>query len=53
LLKDADLILSESKRLGLSTNALEGVIDIIKLSLEKGFIETDYSSIYNAVNPQD
>lgn len=53
LLKDADLILYESKRLGLSTNALEGVIDIIKLSIKKGFIETDYSSIYNAVNPQD
>ena len=53
LLKDADLILNESKRFGLSTNALEGVIDIIKLSLKKGFGETDYSSIYNAVNPQD
>jgi 3-hydroxyisobutyrate dehydrogenase len=53
LLKDADLIFKESKRLGLSTYSLEGVIHLIKISLEKGFVETDYSSIYNEVNPQD
>ena len=53
LLKDSDLIFKESKRLGLSTHSLEGVIHLIKISLEKGFVETDYSSIYNAVNPQD
>lgn len=53
LLKDAELIFKESRGLGLSTNALEGVINIIKLSIEKGFSETDYSSIYNAVNPQE
>jgi 3-hydroxyisobutyrate dehydrogenase len=51
LLKDMSLIQSESKKLGLSTQVVSGIIDLIKISLEKGFAETDYSAIYNAVNP--
>jgi 3-hydroxyisobutyrate dehydrogenase len=51
LLKDMGLIQKESKKLGLSSQVVDGVIDLIKISLEKGFIETDYSAIYNAVNP--
>lgn len=51
LLKDVGLIQKESKNLGLSTQVVDGVIDLIKITLEKGFAETDYSSIYNAVNP--
>lgn len=52
LLKDMGLIQKESQKLGLSTQVLDGVIDLIRISLEKGFVETDYSAIYNAVNPR-
>lgn len=53
LLKDVNLILSESERLGLATQSVEAIIRIIKTALEKGNVETDYSSIYNAINPTD
>jgi 3-hydroxyisobutyrate dehydrogenase len=53
LLKDMGLIQKESKKLGLATQVVDGVIDLIRISLEKGFVETDYSAIYNAVNPRD
>lgn len=52
LLKDVTLIRDESKKLGLSTHHIDGVIDLIKIALERGFVDTDYSSIYNAIDPQ-
>lgn len=51
LLKDVNLILNESERLGLATPLVEAIIGIIRTALEKGNVETDYSSIYNAINP--
>lgn len=53
LLKDVNLILNESERLGLATPSVEAIIRIIKMALDKGNVETDYSSIYNAINPSD
>lgn len=50
-LKDVNLILSESERLGLATPSIEAIIRITKTALEKGNVETDYSSIYDAINP--
>jgi hypothetical protein len=46
------LIRDESKKLGLSTHQIDGVFDLIKIALKKGFVDTDYSSIYNAIDPQ-
>lgn len=51
LKKDVDLIVEEAEKCGLQPDALRGVQDIIEKALEKGLIETDYSSIFEAVSP--
>jgi len=53
LLKDVDLILEEGRSLGLETAAFEGVRKVVRKALDMGFTETDYSSLYNAVVPED
>lgn len=53
LLKDVDLILEEGRSLGLETAAFEGVRKVVRKALDQGFTETDYSSLYNAVVPED
>ncbi len=53
MMKDIDLILAECGRLGLSVDALAGVGQIVGRALEMGFVEEDYSALYNAVNPPD
>ena len=39
--------------LGLETAAFEGVRKVVRKALDMGFTETDYSSLYNAVVPED
>lgn len=50
LLKDISLILETSEKYNLNTSTLEGVQNIVKHGIEMGFGESDYSSLYNAVN---
>lgn len=52
LKKDVQLALSEGRALGLETAGVEGVLRIIEKALEMGWEDTDYSSLYNAVNPE-
>jgi 3-hydroxyisobutyrate dehydrogenase len=52
LAKDNELILETAKMLKIDTSALEGVQEIIRKAIEKGFADTDYSSLFNAVFPE-
>ncbi len=53
LLKDVNLFLNEAKRSKINTAQLEGVRDIIKSGLEMRMGELDYSSLFNAVYPEN
>jgi 3-hydroxyisobutyrate dehydrogenase len=51
LLKDTNLFLHQAKELGLETDNLEGIKTILEKALEMGLADTDYSAIYQAINP--
>ena len=51
--KDINLVLNEAKSIGLNIDGLDGVRRLVEKAIEKGFIDTDYSSLYNAVNPPE
>lgn len=51
LLKDTDLFLQVAQNTGLDTTALEGVRGIIEKAIAQNLANTDYSAIYQVVNP--
>jgi len=51
MLKDVQLILAEGKSLGLETHLMEAVRTVVQKAVEGGWAESDYASLYNAVNP--
>ncbi|MEZ5672580.1 MAG: NAD(P)-dependent oxidoreductase [Thiotrichaceae bacterium] len=51
LLKDMRLVLAESRRLGLGTEALQGVVHLAEQAVKEGEALSDYSAIFNAVVP--
>jgi 3-hydroxyisobutyrate dehydrogenase len=53
LLKDIDLVRQEADRLGLTPTAIEGIRDVVQMAIEQGLADADYSSVYNAVDPED
>ena len=53
LAKDIDLFLTEAKSAHLETVGLEGVHTLIARTLDQGLIATDYSAIFDVVNPSD
>ena len=50
--KDIGLMLEEGRSLGLETSALKGCHQAAKKALDQGWVDTDYSSVYNAINPE-
>jgi 3-hydroxyisobutyrate dehydrogenase len=53
LLKDVDLVLGECRRLGLNTRSLEGVRPLLQQTIEEGFGDLDYASLFEMVGPRD
>lgn len=53
LLKDVNLFLSEAQGIGLETSSLQGVQQLLNTAIAQGLSETDYSALYNAVNPEE
>jgi len=53
LLKDVRLIEEQARSLGVNTRLIEAVRLIIEEALQKGWVDTDYSSIYNAIDPPE
>lgn len=51
MLKDVDLVLEEAGRYQLGTESLRGIRTIVARALEMGFVEEDYSALYNGVHP--
>lgn len=51
LKKDVDLIIGEAKKCGLQADALKGVQNIIQKAMKRGYSDTDYSSLFEAVAP--
>ena len=52
LAKDIDLFLSEAKDLNLQPDALEGVGRLVKMTLDDGLSDMDYSALFNTINPE-
>jgi 3-hydroxyisobutyrate dehydrogenase len=51
LLKDMRLVLAEARRLGLGTEALQGVTHLAERAVNAGDALADYSAIFNAIVP--
>jgi 3-hydroxyisobutyrate dehydrogenase len=51
LAKDIDLFLSEAKGVNLQPAALEGVGRLVKMTLDAGLNDMDYSALFNTINP--
>jgi 3-hydroxyisobutyrate dehydrogenase len=51
LAKDIDLFLREAKALNLQPAALEGVGRLVKMTLDAGLNDMDYSALFNTINP--
>lgn len=52
LFKDIQLMLGEGLSLGLEVSALKGCQRAVKKALDQGWVDTDYSSVYNIINPE-
>lgn len=52
LLKDTNLFLTQAEELGLNTNSLKGIKQVIERAIALGFAEADYSAIYSAIDRQ-
>ena len=53
LLKDVNLFLGEAQGIGLETSSLQGVQQLLNTAIAQGLSETDYSALFNAVNPEE
>ncbi len=53
LLKDVRLIEEQARSLGVNPRLIEAVRQIIEEALQQGWVTTDYSSIYNAIDPPE
>ncbi len=50
LLKDVDLFLSQAEKMGLNTQGLTGIREIIAKSIDLGLSDSDYSALYQVIN---
>ncbi len=50
LAKDIDLFLNEAKPLRLQTVGLEGVRQLVQMTLTRGWAETDYSALFQVIS---
>jgi 3-hydroxyisobutyrate dehydrogenase len=51
LLKDAELFLREASSYALTTSSLEGIRPLLERSIEQGLGDSDYSAIFEVINP--
>jgi 3-hydroxyisobutyrate dehydrogenase len=51
LRKDADLFLREASGYALTTSSLEGIMPILERAIAQGLGDSDYSAIFEVVNP--
>ena len=51
LAKDIDLFLSEAREVNLQPAVLEGVSRLVKMTLDDGLSDMDYSALFNTISP--
>ena len=51
LLKDAELFLREASGYALTTSSLEGIRPLLQRTIEQGLGDSDYSAIFEVINP--
>jgi len=51
LVKDLELFRSEAQSVNLELSTIQGILRLLKLSLEKGFADGDYSALFEAACP--
>jgi 3-hydroxyisobutyrate dehydrogenase len=51
LLKDVDLFLTEASGYELATNGLEGIRPVLERTIAQGLGDSDYSAIFEVINP--
>ncbi len=51
LLKDTNLFLAEAAAIGLNVSSLDGVRQILEIAASRGLTDSDYSALFDAVNP--
>jgi 3-hydroxyisobutyrate dehydrogenase len=51
LLKDAELFLREASGYALTTSSLEGIRPLLERTIEQGLGDSDYSAIFEIINP--
>lgn len=51
LIKDVELFRKESEAVNLDLSTIEGIKSLLTLTLARGFGDSDYSALYEAVNP--
>ena len=51
LLKDVELFLKEASGYELTTNGLEGIRPVLERTIAQGFGDSDYSAIFEVINP--
>jgi len=51
LLKDAELFLKEASGYALTTSSLEGIRPLLERTIEQGLGDSDYSAIFEVINP--
>ena len=51
LLKDAELFLREASGYALTTSSLEGIRPLLERTIEQGLGDSDYSAIFEVINP--
>ena len=51
LLKDAELFLREASGYALTTSGLEGIRPLLERTIEQGLGDSDYSAIFEVINP--
>ena len=53
LLKDVELFRNEGEKVSLELSTIQGILRLLSLTLEKGFADSDYSALFEAVSPLD
>lgn len=51
LLKDTNLFLAEAKSMGLNVSSLDGIRQILEIAVSRGLTDSDYSALFDVVNP--
>ena len=53
LVKDLELFRNEAKTANLEPSSIEGSYRLLKITLERGYAESDYSALFEALSPLD